>query len=163
MTTKSIISPPLLSDIMQVMESRDKPQKATATISVTPRVKETLKSLKRGHESYNDVLEPLLFPATVHEKGDGVGAVFLDSVYVNDNLKKLKKSIPLKLVIDENGSLILANNEYSLLVVCTNLEDGLEEARWEFNSLFNVYLNPDIPDDAPAKQFGKKLESIIWM
>ena len=146
-----------------MMESGDKPQKATVTISVTPRVKETLQSLKRGKESYNDVLEPLLYPAEVHERGDGIGAVFLDSVYVNEHLKKLKKSIPLKLVIDENGSLILVNNDYSILVICDNLEDGLEEARWEFNSLAKVFLNPDHPNDSPAKQFGKKLQSIVWM
>ncbi|MDU9376749.1 hypothetical protein McpSp1_13760 [Methanocorpusculaceae archaeon Sp1] len=148
---------------MQVMESEGKPQKAMVTISVTPDVKETLRSLKRGNESYNDVLEPLLFTAAVHEKGDGIGAVFLDSVYMNDTLRKLKKPIPLKIVIDENGSLILANNEYSLLVVCDSLEDGLEEARWEFNSLSKVFQNPEIPDDAPAKQFGKKLQSVVWM
>lgn len=92
-----------------------------------------------------------------------VSFLFLDSVYVRDTLKKLKNPIPLKQVTDENGSLILSNNEFSLLVVCENPEDGLQEAKWEFHTLFNIFTDPAIPDGTPAKEFGRKLQSAVRM
>lgn len=146
---------------MQVMESRDKPQKVTATISVTPRVKETLRSLKRGNESYSEVLEPILYTVAVSESDEGIGAVFLKSVYVNDDLKKLKKPIPLKVIIDEDNTLILSNSEFKILVTCTDIIEGLEEARLQFADLIDIYTG-DQPMTDGAVAFGRKLMDSVW-
>ncbi|MDO5846545.1 MAG: hypothetical protein Q4Q04_06450 [Methanocorpusculum sp.] len=132
------------------------PKTGRATISISPELKTTIRSLKRGNETYDDVLKPLIYTAAVHEKGEGIGALFLDSVYIHDQLRKVKSPIPLKIVIDENKSIILVNNEYQLLVVCSRLDEGLEEARREFESLYSIYTRPDIPAAAPAAAFGKK-------
>lgn len=147
---------------MQVMESGTKPQRATATISVSPNVKEVLRSLKRGNESYNDVLEPILYPATVAESGEGIGAVYLKTVYAGDTLKKLKKPIPLKLIIDEDNTLILANNEYKIFVTCCDIIEGLEEARLQFADLLDIYTD-DQPMTKGAEAFGRKLKEAVRM
>ncbi|MDV0444140.1 hypothetical protein [Methanorbis rubei] len=145
---------------MQEMESREKPEKATVTISVTPRVKETLCSLKRGNESYSEILEPILYTVAVSESDEGIGAVFLKSVYVNDDLKKLKKPIPLKVIIEDN-TLILSNSEFKILVTCIDIIEGLEEARLQFADLIDIYTDHQ-PMTEGAVTFGKKLMDAVW-
>lgn len=63
---------------------------------------------------------------TVSELDEGIDAVFPKSAYVNDDLKKLKKPIPLKVVIDEDNTLILSNSKFKILVTCTDIIDGCD-------------------------------------
>ncbi len=55
-------------------------------------------------------------------------------------------------MIDENSSLILVNNEYSILVVCENLIEGLQEASLQFADDFIDYTDASLPMTEDARR-----------
>lgn len=144
---------------MQVAEQ----SKRRAGISVSAKVKSDLMSLKVGNETYNDILEPIVSSIAQNNTENELGVIFLDSVYINDKLVALKKRIPLKIILDENKSVILVNDDYNILSVCSNLDEGLEEARREFEAMYSIYTEPSLPQDSPAARYGHKLKSILNM
>ncbi|MDV0444304.1 hypothetical protein [Methanorbis rubei] len=159
MTTKPIISPFPLSDIMQAAGSKS--QKTSITVS--PHIKKRVCSLKRGNQTYDDVLEQMLTAVEIGEKGEEGGVVFLNTVYVRDDLKKLKRPIPLKITIQEDNSLILSNDEYSFLITCRNLAEGMETARLMFADDYDLYTDPENQVHPSAAAYGKLLKNSIWM
>lgn len=159
MVRKSIISHSPLLYTMQAAER--KPDRAT--IPVSQNVKKRVLSLKRGNQTYDDVLIRMLDTIAVGEKEREQGVVFLYEVPILDEIKKLKNPIPLKIVIDENNSLILVNNEYSILVVCSNLVEGLQEAALQFADDFMDYNDTSLPMTQDARELGEKLRGSVWL
>ncbi len=88
------------------------------------------------------------------------GVIFLYEVPIYDEVKKLKNPIPLKIVIDENNSLILVNNEYSILVGCHNLIEGLQEAALQFADDFVNYTDVSIPMTQDARELGERMRDL---
>lgn len=156
---KSIISHPPQLYITQAAER--KPDRAT--IPVSQNVKKRVLSLKRGNQTYNDVLIRMLDTIAVGDREREQGVVFLYEVPILDEIKKLKTPIPLKIVIDENNSLILVNNEYSILVVCTNLVEGLQEAALQFADDFMDYTDNSLPMTEDGQELGEKLREAVWL
>ncbi len=99
----------------------------------------------------------------VGERKREQGVVFLYEVPIHDEIKRLKNPIPLKIVIDENSSLILVNNEYSILVVCENLIEGLQEASLQFADDFIDYTDASLPMTEDARRLWEKLRESIWL
>ncbi len=66
-------------------------------------------------------------------------------------------------MIDENSSLILVNNEYSILVVCNNLVEGLQEAALQFADDFMDYTDDSLPLTEDARELGEKLRESVWL
>ena len=134
-----------------------------ATITVSQNVKKRVLSLKRGNQTYDDVLVSMLDTIAVREREREQGIVFLYEVPIYDEVKKLKNPIPLKIVIDENSSLILVNNEYSILVTCHNLIEGLQEAALQFADDFMDYTDRSIPMTQDARELGERLRESVWL
>lgn len=155
---RPIISPSPLSDIMQAMDQR--PQKTSITVST--HIKERVCSRKRGNQTYDDVLNVLLDTVDTGEKGDEQGVVFLHTVYVKGELKKLKQPILLKMMIQEDNSYVLANEEFSFLISCSSIADGLEEGRRMFEEDYALYTNPENQVHPLAKKRAEMLQSAIW-
>ena len=143
---------------MQVMDQR--PQKTSITVST--HIKERVCSRKRGNQTYDDVLNVLLDTIDAGEKGDEQGVVFLHTVYVNGELKKLKLPIILKMMIQEDNSYVLANEEFSFLISCSSIADGLEEGRRMFDEDYGIYTNPENQIHPLAKKRSEMLQSAIW-
>ncbi|MDU9377164.1 hypothetical protein McpSp1_18110 [Methanocorpusculaceae archaeon Sp1] len=144
---------------MQEMDRR--PQKTS--ISVSAQIKERVRSKKRGNQTYDDVLGQMLDVLDIGERGDEGGVVFLSTVYVHDELKKLKQPMPLKITIQEDESLILTNDEYSFLITCKNLTEGLEKARLMFADDYDLFNDPETPMYPSAAAYGKLLKDSVWM
>ncbi|MDU9376661.1 hypothetical protein McpSp1_12850 [Methanocorpusculaceae archaeon Sp1] len=148
---------------MQVME-KGRGKSSKTTITVTEDIKMRVRALKRGNQTYNDVLDTVLRMADVSERREGEGVVFLYSVMVRGDEKKLKRPIPLELHLNDDGTMVLSNDEFSLLVVCSHLKEGLKEAQLEFSSEYDIFCNPELPEKAvSAREYGKKLQDMIWM
>ena len=143
---------------MQAMDHR--PQKTSITVSA--HIKERVRSRKRGNQTYDDVLEQMMNVLDIGEKEEG-GIVFLTTVYVRDELKKLKQPIPLKITIREDESLILTNDEYSFLITCKNLAEGLEKARLLFADDYDLFNDPETPMYPSAAAYGKLLKDSVRM
>ncbi|MCZ0861673.1 MAG: hypothetical protein O0W85_04100 [Methanocorpusculum sp.] len=144
---------------MQAMDQR--PQKTSITVSA--HIKERVCSKKRGNQTYDDVLEQMLDVLDIGETGEEGGVVFLHTVYVHDELKKLKRPMPLKITIQEDESLILTNDEYSFLITCRTLSEGLEKARLMFADDYDIFTDPDTPMYPSAAAYGKLLKDSVWM
>jgi hypothetical protein len=97
----------------------------------------------------------------IGEKGDDGSIVFLNTVYVHDELKKLKRPMPLKITIQEDESLILTNDEYSFLITCKNLTEGLEKARLMFADDYDLFNDPETPMYPSATAYGKLLKDSV--
>jgi Ca2+-binding EF-hand superfamily protein len=160
-TAKTIIFPfPLSDTIMQAIDERL--QKTSITVSAY--IKERVCSKKRGNQTYDDVLEQMLNVLDVGEEGKVNGVVFLYEVPVRDEMRKLKYPVQLLLHVDKNGKCNLANTEFKILVsFCDTLEEALEEAGFQFADNLEEFTNPDLPLTAEAKEFGKKLQNMVWM
>ncbi len=161
---KTIMVSSLLSDIMQVMRNRAEKSPPKTTITVTEDIKKRVCALKRGNQTYDEVLDTVLSMADVSERREDEGVVFLYSVMVKGDEKKLKRAIPLQLHLNDDGTMVLSNDEFSLLVVCSHLKEGLKEAQLEFSDEYDIFCNPDLPQEAvSAHEYGKKLQDIIWV
>lgn len=134
-----------------------------ATIPVSQNVKKRVLSLKRGNQTYDDVLIRMLDTIAVGEREREQGVIFLYEVPIHDEIKKLKNPIPLKIVIDENNSLILVNNEYSILVICSNLVEGLQEAALQFADDVMDYTDNSLPMTQDARELGEKMRESVWL
>lgn len=139
-----------------------RPQKTSITVSA--HIKERVCSKKRGNQTYDDVLEQMLNVLDVGEEGKVNGVVFLYEVPIRDELRKLKYPMQLLLHVDKNGKYNLANTECKILVsFCDTLEEALKEAGFQFADNLEEFTDPDIPLTAEAKEFGKKLQNMVWM
>lgn len=145
--------------IMQALERRTQ----RVSISVSPEIKERILSLKRGNQTYDDVLGRILETVAVDEKGEDDGVIFMNSVYINGDLKKLKQSIPLKVHISDKGMIHLSNTEYKILVSCKTLQEALEEAQTEYDTMFKLFNNSETPKSDSAANFGLKLKESVWI
>lgn len=143
---------------MQALDRRTR-----VSISVSPEIKQRIVSLKHGNQTYDDVLSRILETIAIDEKGKENGVIFMNSVYVNGDLKRLKESIPLKVHISDNGMIHLSNTEYKILVSCETLQEAIEEAQTEFDTMFNLFNNPETPRGESAIAFGQKLKESVWM
>ena len=128
-----------------------------------PDIKERVCSLKRGNETYNDVLRNMLDTVAVSEKGEDDGVIFLYSVFVKEDLKKLKSPVALRVHIADNDTIHLANTEYKLLVSAKNLKEAIKEAQLQYADLFDLYNDSETPMSKDALKFGKKLIDSVWM
>lgn len=138
-----------------------RPQKTSITVSA--HIKERVCSKKRGNQTYDDVLEQMLDVLDIGETGEEGGVVFLNTVYVHDELKKLKRPMPLKITIQEDESLILTNDEYSFLITCRTLSEGLEKARLMFADDYDIFTDPDTSMYPSAAAYGKLLKDSVRM
>ena len=64
-------------------------------------------------------------------------------IYVNGELHKLKQPIILKMLIQDDNSYVLANEEFSSLISCNSIAEGLEEGRRMFEEDYALYTNPE--------------------
>ena len=129
------------------------------TISLTKNSLQILNQLKTSADaSYDEVIGNLF--NTSNDSNHGV--IFLNTVYVEGELKRLVTPIPLELYIHEDKMISLSNDEYSILVTCSSLADGLEEARLEFSDEYAIFCDESIPDAAAsAKKYGEKLKHLV--
>jgi len=91
-------------------------QNSRATLTIHPDIRDRVRSLKRGNDTYNDVLKTMPDTVEIGEEGDFHGIIFLHSVLVKGDLKKLKKPITLRMHIADNSTIHLANTECELLI-----------------------------------------------
>jgi hypothetical protein len=138
-------------------------QHSRATLTIHPDIRDRVCSLKRGNDTYNDVLKTMPDTIEIGEEGDCHGIIFLHSVLVKGDLKKLKKPITLRMHIEDNGTIHLANTEFKLLVLCDNLNEAIKEAQYEYSDLFDIYNNSETKMSKDAEKFGKKLKDSVWM
>ena len=142
---------------MQAIDQR--PQKTSITVS--SHIKERVWVRKRGKQTYDDVLTTLLNTVDAGDKGEGQGVVFLHMVYVNGELHKLKQPIILKMRIQDDNSYILANEEFSSLISCNSIAEGLEEGRRMFEEDYALYTNPENQVHPLAKKRAELLTAAV--
>jgi hypothetical protein len=160
MTAKPIIFPfPLSDTIMQAIDG----DKKRTQMTVYPKTKQRILSRKREHQTYDDVLNILLDTVEIGDKGEEYGVIFLHSVFVGGEMKKLKKPLPLTLNIAENGYIQLANTEYSILVSSPNVKEAIEEAQLQFSDGFGFFNNPALNLSPAAKARGERFKDAVWM
>ncbi|WP_323383601.1 hypothetical protein [Methanocorpusculum sp.] len=160
MTAKPIIFPfPLSDTIMQAIDG----DKKRTQMPVYPKTKQRILSRKREHQTYDDVLNILLDTVEIGDKGEEYGVIFLHSVFIGEEIKKLKKPLPLTLNIAENGYIQLANTEYSILVSSPNVKEAIEEAQLQFSDGFELFNNPALNLSPAAKARGERFKDAVWM
>lgn len=138
-------------------------QNSFTTIPVHPDIKNRVSLLKRGDETYNDVLKTILDTIEIGDDKNSHGVVFLHSVLVKGRIKSLKIPIPLRMHIEDNGTIHLANTEFKLLASCNNLNEAIKETQNEYSDLYDIYNNPETKMSEEAKEFGEKLKKSVRM
>lgn len=132
------------------------------SLSVSRQTKERVIQRKRGNQTYDDVLVSLLDITDVNELGLADGIVFLHSIPINNNMKKLKQPIPLLLHLDKNRKFNLANTEYKILVsFCDTLDEAIQDAGLQFAENLADFTDQSTPMTKSAKEFGEKLLSAV--
>lgn len=142
---------------MQAVKQRP----ARATLSVSPRIKERITQIKRGGQTYDDVLENVLNLAEISESGAADGVIFLHSISIDGETKKLREPMQLLLHYEEDGTIDLANDEYKILVSGDSLTEVLEDARVQFAENLKMFTAASL---SPAsREFGNKLKNAVWI
>lgn len=142
---------------MQAIDQR--PQKTSITVS--SHVKDRVCARKRGNQTYDDVLNTLLDTVDAGDKGEEQGVVFLHTAYVDGELQKLIQPIILRMMIQDDNSYVLANEEFAFLISCTSIAEGLEECRRMFEEDYALYTNPENQVHPLAKKRAEMLTSAI--
>ena len=109
-----------------------------SSIKISETVKDVLTSLKEHpRETYNDVIERLV----CHSR-DGVlpGHIPFQYVKLKGTVHELRAPIDLSFEV-ENGEYIIYNNEFHLLVVASDLQEGLKEINTQFEENWNDYID----------------------
>lgn len=127
------------------------------------KTKQRILSRKREHQTYDDVLNILLDTVEVGDRGEEYGVIFLHSVPLVGERKKLKKPLPLTLNITDDGHIQLANTEYSILVSSPNLKEAVEEAQLQFADGLEFFTNPHLNLSAAAKARGQQFMDAVWL
>lgn len=132
-----------------------------SSIPLPHKAKEELISIKQGNETYWDILKPFIQSAKEVRAGVGTGVVFLNNVYVNGELRNLKSPMPLTLRVDELDGLVLSNDVYGIIVTCSNLNEGFEEAREVFDEIYQIYVNTSQKQTEKAKKFALFMQKSV--
>lgn len=131
------------------------------TITISNHIKERVVQKKRGNQTYDDVLENLLDIADIRDSESADGIIFLYSVSIDGDLKKLKEPIKLLLHKEDDGTIDLANDEYKILVSCDSLGEALEDAGIQFAENLSMFSKPNLSES--SRRFGDKLRNAVWM
>ena len=116
---------------------------------------------KRGNQTYDDVLENLLNLADIGDSEQADGIVFLYSVPIDGETKKLREPIQLLLHCEEDGTVDVANDEYSILVSADSLRQAVEDAKLQFVENLKRFTAPGL--SSSSQKFGEKLMNAVWM
>ncbi len=142
---------------MQAIEQRGR-----TSLSVSCEIKERVRQRKQSNQTYDDVLGNLLEIADIGDSGLADGVVFLYSVPIDGEMKKLKTPIPLLLHQDKNRKFNLANHEYKILVsFCDSLDEAMKDAGEQFVENLYEFTDTTTPMTKAAQEFGEKLKKRI--
>lgn len=131
------------------------------TISISTSTFKRVLQKKRDNQTYDDIFSNLLDIADISDLEDVDGIVFLDSVPIDGEMKKLKKPIMLLLHTESDGSVDLANDEFKILVSCNSLTEALKDAGEQFAENLAMFSEPNQSEQ--SRIFGEKLRNSVWM
>lgn len=131
------------------------------TISISTSTFKRVLQKKRDNQTYDDIFSNLLDIADISDLEDVDGIVFLDSVPIDGEMKKLKKPIMLLLHTESDGSVDLANDEFKILVSCDSLTEALKDAGEQFAENLAMFSEPNQSEQ--SRIFGEKLRNSVWM
>ncbi|MDV0443403.1 hypothetical protein [Methanorbis rubei] len=144
---------------MQAMDRDD----GRTQLSVSVATKQRMLSRKKEHQTYDEVLKFLLDTIEVGDDGNEYGVIFLHTIPVDGEMKKLRSPLPLILNIAENGYIQLANTEYSILVSLPTLKEAVDEAQRQFADGLVFFNNPDLHLSPAARERGKHFRDAVVM
>ncbi|MDO5846255.1 MAG: hypothetical protein Q4Q04_04955 [Methanocorpusculum sp.] len=148
------------------------PQKSgRATITVTHTTRDKILSLKKGKQTAGDVIaESIQSHDLIHTiycnaqtESAVSGIVAVPSILIHGVSRRLKTPLLLEFTVDEdNGDYIIVNRDFRLLTSNPDLQQGIQEIRKQFDSLWFEYVDDtSVPLSADAIRFKAKLQEAV--
>lgn len=110
------------------------------SIKIATGVKDRLNHLKvHPRETYSDLISRLASQAQTEQPPQHMPLIH---VRINGVIRELKHPIEISVEMDE-GEYILYNHEYRLLVVASDLSEGLKDIIAEFEENWNDFVTQD--------------------